>query len=82
MKRKQALPLKHWGLERWPFTSAPGVRQFYPTATHNEALARIEYLVETRWRLGALLGDSGVGKSLVLRSGGTAWETRPSDRAG
>jgi general secretion pathway protein A len=67
MKRKQALPLKHWGLERWPFTSLPGARQFYPTAGHNEALARIEYLVETRWRLGALLGDSGVGKSLVLR---------------
>ncbi len=45
----------------------PGERQFYPTAGHNEALARIEYLVEGRRRLGALLGESGVGKSLVLR---------------
>jgi general secretion pathway protein A len=67
MKRKQALPLTHWGLERWPFTSASGVRQFYPTAGHNEALARIDYLGETGWRLGALVGDSGVGKSMVLR---------------
>jgi type II secretory pathway predicted ATPase ExeA len=63
----QSLPLKHWGLERWPFCSTPGERQFYPTAGHNEALARIEYLVDGRRRLGALLGESGVGKSLVLR---------------
>lgn len=63
----QSLPLKHWGLERWPFCSTPGVGQFYPTAGHNEALARIEYLVDGRRRLGALLGDSGVGKSLLLR---------------
>ena len=60
---------------RWSFggwsggrSAAPsGVDQFYPTAGHNEALARIEYLVESRRRLGALLGESGVGKSLVLR---------------
>src|SRR3954466_5871838 len=63
----QSLPLKHWGLECWPFCSTPGERQFYPTAGHNEALARIEYLVDGRRRLGALLGNSGVGKSLVLR---------------
>lgn len=63
----QSLPLKHWGLERWPFLSTPGERQFYPTAGHNEALARIEYLVGGHRRLGALLGESGVGKSLVLR---------------
>jgi general secretion pathway protein A len=63
----QSVPLKHWALERWPFCSTPGVSQFYPTAGHDEALARIEYLVDGRRRLGALLGDSGVGKSLVLR---------------
>lgn len=67
MTQNRSLPLKHWGLERWPFSSSPGVGQFYPTAGHNEALARIEHLVDGRRRLGALLGDSGVGKSLVLR---------------
>ncbi|HEX5471224.1 MAG TPA: AAA family ATPase [Lacipirellulaceae bacterium] len=65
--KQQALPLKHWGLERWPFASVPGIGQFYPTAGHNEALARIEHLVDSRHRLGALLGDNGVGKSLVMR---------------
>src|SRR4051812_17508215 len=64
---QKSLPLKHWGLERWPFSTSPGIGQFYPTAGHNEALARIEHLVDGRRRLGVLLGESGVGKSLVLR---------------
>lgn len=64
--KQQSLSLKHWGLDSWPFRTSPGVGQFYPTAGHNEALARIEHLVDSRRRLGAVLGDSGVGKSLVL----------------
>jgi general secretion pathway protein A len=75
MDNQHSLPLAHWGLERWPFrglrrtlpnrdASADG---FYPTAASNEALARIAFLVESRRRLGALLGQSGVGKSLVLQ---------------
>jgi len=64
---QQTVQLKHWGLERWPFRSSPESGQFYPTAGHNEALARIEYLVAGRLRLGALVGASGVGKSAVLR---------------
>jgi general secretion pathway protein A len=67
MQSKLSLPLTFWGLERWPFRGGLAVRQFYPTVGHNEALARIEYLVESRRRLGLLLGDAGVGKSLVLR---------------
>jgi len=62
-----AKPLEHWGLARWPFTSRPDAAQFYPTAGHNEALARIEYLVDARRRLGALVGESGAGKSLLLQ---------------
>jgi general secretion pathway protein A len=67
MEIKQPLPLAFWGLERWPFGGSVAARQFYPTPAHNEALARIEYLVESRRRLGALLAESGNGKSLVLR---------------
>jgi general secretion pathway protein A len=67
MDHKLSLPLEFWGLERWPFRGSIAASQFYPTAGHNEALARIEYLVESRRRLGALLGEPGVGKSLVLR---------------
>src|SRR4051794_41931827 len=67
MTQQQSLPLKHWGLDSWPFRSLPGAGQFYPTAGHNEALARIEHLVEGRRRLGVLLGGSGAGKSLLLK---------------
>jgi general secretion pathway protein A len=68
MQHEQSLPLVHWGLERWPFRSTPQADQLYPTAGHTEALARIEYLVEGRRRLGVLLGELGVGKSLVLQA--------------
>jgi type II secretory pathway predicted ATPase ExeA len=67
MSNQRSIPLKHWGLERWPFSCLPGVQQFYPTTGHNEALARIEHLVDGRRRLGVLIGENGVGKSLVLR---------------
>jgi type II secretory pathway predicted ATPase ExeA len=67
MTRKRSLPLEHWGFERWPFQSATAVDQFYPTFASNEALARIGYLVEGGCRLGAVVGESGVGKSLVLQ---------------
>jgi general secretion pathway protein A len=68
MERKQSLPLEHWGLERWPFRSVPAADQLYPTAGLHEALARIDYLVEGRRRLGALVGESGVGKTLMLQA--------------
>jgi general secretion pathway protein A len=67
VERKHLVALEHWGLERWPFHSAATAEQFYPTAGNSEALARIEYLVESRRRLGVLLAESGVGKSLILR---------------
>lgn len=71
MSVHQSLPLEFWGLERWPFRGSPGAGQFYPTASHNEALARIDYLVESRRRLGALLGETGMGKSLLLQVAAT-----------
>jgi general secretion pathway protein A len=65
---QQPLPLAHWGLERWPFCRVPDAARFYPTAASNEALARIDHLVESGRRLGALLGESGTGKSLLLHA--------------
>jgi general secretion pathway protein A len=68
MEQELSLPLKHWGFERWPFRGTKKADSFYPTAGNGEALARIEYLVENHRRLGALLGETGVGKSLLLQS--------------
>jgi general secretion pathway protein A len=68
MNDKRSLSLVHWGLERWPFRSTPAVDQLYPTAGLTEALARIDYLVNGRRRMGVVMGDSGVGKSLTLKA--------------
>jgi general secretion pathway protein A len=57
----------HWHFTQSPFRSVLDVDRYYPAASHEEALARLEYLVEARRRLGVLVGDAGVGKSLVLR---------------
>jgi general secretion pathway protein A len=62
------LALSHWGLQRWPFSGVPDAARFYPTAASNEALARIEHLVESGRRLGALLGEAGTGKTLSLQA--------------
>jgi general secretion pathway protein A len=66
MERPSSLALQYWGLRHWPFRGSAEAGQFYPTAGHNEALARIEHLVEAPLRLGALVGEAGVGKSTVL----------------
>jgi general secretion pathway protein A len=68
MEQVLSLPLKHWGFERWPFRGTKKAENFYPTAGNGEVLARIEFLVESRRRLAALLGDTGVGKSLLLQT--------------
>jgi len=39
---------------------------FYHSPTHEEALARLHFLVEQRRRVGLLMGVSGSGKSLLL----------------
>ena len=56
----------HWGLRESPFPSGLAPRLFYQSPSHEEALARLEFLVEQRQRLGLLLGQSGTGKSLIL----------------
>ncbi len=56
----------HWGLQAQPFGDARRGGAFYQSPTHEEALARLYFLVEQRRRLGLLLGAPGSGKSLLL----------------
>jgi len=56
----------HWGLQETPFRSCLDPRLFYHSPTHEEALARLHFLVEERRRVGLLMGVSGSGKSLLL----------------
>jgi general secretion pathway protein A len=56
----------HWGLKIPPFCRGLDPHFFYASPTHEEALARLHYLVENRRRLGWLIGPAGSGKSLLL----------------
>jgi general secretion pathway protein A len=58
---------KHWDLTGQPFPSRVGAAQFFESPTHEEALARLQFLVEQHQRIGLLLGASGSGKSLLLK---------------
>jgi general secretion pathway protein A len=56
----------HWGLSEQPFRGCVDATSFYQSPTHEEALARLTFLVEQHRRLGLLIGPSGSGKSLVF----------------
>lgn len=56
----------HWGLSHSPFRSCLDTRLYYASPTHDEALARMHFLVDSRRRLGVLQGGTGTGKSMML----------------
>ena len=55
----------HWGLQSSPF--GIDVRKAAASASFDEALARLQYLLDQRGRVGLLLGPSGTGKTTLLR---------------
>ena len=57
----------HWELENAPFPSGTDPKRFYEGASQREALARLRFVTENHRRLGLLLSESGIGKSLLLK---------------
>ena len=57
---------EHWGLAESPFPSRLDPNVFYESPTHEEALARLHFLVDEHRRMGLLMGPAGSGKSLLL----------------
>jgi type II secretory pathway predicted ATPase ExeA len=56
----------YWGLSRPAFTTVGDPGWYFLSPTHEEAQARLDFLVQNQRRLGVLLGPSGVGKSMTL----------------
>ncbi len=56
----------YWGLTQSPFTPATSRRLVDRHPQCGEALARLDYLLDNKSRLGLLVGPPGSGKSLVL----------------
>ena len=60
------MPCQRNRLPATPFRNACDGSCFYASATHQEALARLQFLVQQGRSLGILTGGDGSGKSLVL----------------
>ena len=58
--------LRHWKLQRSPFSIKGNRRAVYIGGTIEEALARSEFLVDQQKQLGLVIGPSGVGKTTLL----------------
>ncbi len=56
----------HWDLRESPFQGDSAMQFLHQSPTHEEALARLQFLTDNHRRLGLLLGASGSGKSLLL----------------
>lgn len=57
----------YWGLSASPFANRLDSRWYHASAVHDEAHARLAYLVEQRRSFGLLTGPAGTGKSLSLK---------------
>lgn len=57
---------QYWGLAESPFQNTLDSRWFHESPGHEEAIARLQYIIEERRQCGVLLGGAGTGKSLIL----------------
>jgi general secretion pathway protein A len=58
--------LGFFGFREEPFSSTQDPAKYYPSPQHREALAALEYGIESRKGLVVLTGESGVGKTFLL----------------
>jgi general secretion pathway protein A len=56
-----------FGLHERAFDLSLNPRYFILMPTHREALANVEYAIQTKQGITLLLGDAGMGKTMVLR---------------
>jgi len=59
--------LKHYGLEREPFSNAPDARFYFNSDQHSQALLRLMYAVDSNKGLAVLVGGVGTGKTTLAR---------------
>jgi len=60
--------LKHFTLNEEPFATTPDPKFLYRSEMHQEALERIMTSVEQRRGITAIIGEPGLGKSLLIRT--------------
>ena len=64
----------HWGLSRTPFTKELAPSMLFASAAHQEAVARIGWIVTER-ALGVVCGEVGAGKTVAARAASAALDS-------
>lgn len=58
----------YWGLSRSPFDGDSDLRCFFAGEGQEESLLRLQYVIEQRQGAALLVGETGVGKSLLVKA--------------
>ena len=64
----------HWGLSRTPFTKELAPSMLFASAAHQEAVARIGWIITER-ALGVVCGEVGAGKTVAVRAATASLDT-------
>jgi type II secretory pathway predicted ATPase ExeA len=64
----------HWGLSRTPFTKELAPSMLFASAAHQEAVARIGWIISER-ALGVVCGEVGAGKTVAARAASAGLDT-------
>ena len=66
-EKEPAMDLGFWGFRHWPFERSFSADRFFASQQHDEAMARMLFLVEESRRCGIIVGASGTGKTYLLK---------------
>jgi general secretion pathway protein A len=68
--------LTHFNLTEEPFRLTPDPFYFYPSHTHNDVLASLDYAAEQKEGFSLVVGEPGTGKTTLLRVFVNAWRDK------
>jgi general secretion pathway protein A len=68
--------LTYFNLSEEPFRLTPDPFYFYPSRTHSDVLASLNYAIEQKEGFSLVVGEPGTGKTTLLRVFMNAWKGR------
>ena len=56
----------HWGLQGRPFDSRPDASFYFPSESHQAAVLKLHFAIESRRSVAVVCGEPGLGKTMLL----------------